>query len=120
MYKLILTVTLVAVSLLPGRGVSPADRVYDPHSVDIPAFVVTAETAPQKISFLVSNLQKRPTKIWLEDDQGKILFKATVCNRNSYGRIFDMSRLAKGTYHLIIEQARNQRIVEPIHLSTSK
>lgn len=115
-YKLILTVTMVALSLLTSRAVSGHGTLYDPHSVDIPAFIVKAETAPQKISFMASNLQKRPTKIWLEDEQGKILFKAKMRNRNTYGKTFDMSTIAQGAYRLIIEQAPGQRIVESIYL----
>ncbi|MBX2874480.1 MAG: hypothetical protein KTR30_20325 [Saprospiraceae bacterium] len=115
-YKLILTVTLVALSLLSSRAISESGTLYDPHSIDIPAFIVQAETAPQKISFMASNLQKRPTKISLEDEQGKVLFKAKVRNRNTYGKTFDMSTLAKGTYRIIIEQSRGQRIIESIYL----
>lgn len=107
---------MVALSLLTSRAVSGNGTLYDPHSVDIPAFIVQAETAPQKISFMASNLRKRPTKIWLEDEQGKILFKAKVRNRNTYGKTFNMSAVAKGAYRLIIEQAPGQRIVEPIYL----
>lgn len=115
-YKLILTVTIVALSLLSSRAVSESGTLYDPHSVDIPAFIVQTETAPQKISFMASNLQKRPTKIWLEDGQGKILFKAMVRNRNTYGKTFDMSALAKGNYRIVIEQGRGKRTVESIYL----
>ncbi|NRB46953.1 MAG: hypothetical protein HRU41_04725 [Saprospiraceae bacterium] len=115
-YKLILTATMVALSLLSSRAVSGHGGLYDPHSVDTPAFIVKAQTAPQKISFMASNLRKRPTKIWLEDEQGKLLFKAKVRNRNTYGKTFDMSTIAQGTYRLNIEQAPGQRIVEPIYL----
>lgn len=115
-YKLILTVTLVALSMLSSRAVSEYGTLYDPHSIDIPAFIIQTETAPQKISFLASNLQKRPTKITLEDEQGKTLFKAMVRNRNAYGKTFDMSTLAKGTYRIIIEQGRGERVIESIYL----
>ena len=119
-YKIILTATLVALSLLSSRAVSDHRTIYDPHSVNIPVFVIQAETAPQKISFVAANLQKRPTKIWLEDEQGKILFKAKVRNRNTYGKTFSMGQLVKGTYRIIIEQGPDQRIIEPIYLNNDK
>lgn len=113
-YKLILMVTFVAMSLLANPAASRNARVYDPHSVDMPAFVVQSKTATGKINIMASNLRRRPTTIWLEDEQGKVLFKAKVSNRNTYGRRFDLSDLNQGIYRLIIEQGEGQRIVEPI------
>ncbi len=114
--KLLLTIMLVACYSFGASVQAGPPVTYDPHSVDIPTFIVQTAIAPQKVKVLVSNLQGRKTKIWLEDKNGKALFKATVRNRNAYGKNLDMSALKPSIYRFVINQGKGQRIVEPIHL----
>lgn len=118
--KFLLTATLVACYFYGGSVQAGPAVIYDPHSVDIPVFIVQTAIAPQKISVLVANLQRRTTRVWLEDKYGKILFKATVRNRNGYGKNLDMSGLTPGIYRFVIDQGKGQRIVEPIHLKKTR
>lgn len=117
--KFLLTALLVACYVLGASLQAGPAVVYDPHSVEIPAFIVQTAIAPQKVSVLVSNLQGRKTKVWLEDKNGKALFKVTIRNRNAYGKTLDLSGLKPGIYRFVIDQGKQQRIVEPIHLKNA-
>ena len=114
--KSIMTLAVMAMCMITTNVQPTYATVFDPHSVDIPTFVVQSELAPKKVSLVVANLQKRPTKVSIENAAGKVLFKATVRNRNAYGKVFDMRNLKDGTYRLIIDQGKGQKIVEPIKL----
>jgi len=114
--KFLLTTALVACYCFGGSVPADFPVVYDPHSVDIPTFIIQTAIAPQKVKVLVANLQRKTTSVWLEDKNGKVLFKARVRNRNGYGKTLDMSGLKPGIYRFVIDQGKGQRIVEPIHL----
>lgn len=115
-FKILMTLAITAIFLMSTYTQNSFATTPDPHSVDIPVFILKTEMAPKKVRILVSNLQKRPTKVWIEDNRGKILFKATVRNHNAYGKIFDMRRLKSGNYRLVVDQGKDQQIVEPINL----
>lgn len=114
--KFFLTIGLTAILLLRVGIQSSFATNFDPHSVEIPAFFIRHHIAPKKVNIYMPNLQKRRTKVWIEDNKGKVIFKTTVTKRNAYGKTFNMESLEDGIYRIILEQGKGQRIVEPFRI----
>lgn len=84
-------------------------REYSKISIDIK---VKAEMMAQKKSFklLVYNLEKKPTRIIIQNKRGQIYFNEKVLYHNSFHKIINLKNLGLGDYDIMILQPDRNKI----------